>query len=131
MEVSGANPVKYLVVTRILACTLMIPLLTLFADAFSIAGGFIGINTSAKMSLDLYLTKSFETLYFSDLFPAMVKSTFFGFAIGFVGCYKGYTSNKGTESVGLAANSAVVAASIWIIIIDAVAVQVTSVFIYN
>jgi phospholipid/cholesterol/gamma-HCH transport system permease protein len=76
MEVSGANPVKYLVVTRILACTLMIPLLTLFADAFSIAGGFIGINTSAKMSLDLYLTKSFETLYFSDLFPAMVKSTF-------------------------------------------------------
>jgi phospholipid/cholesterol/gamma-HCH transport system permease protein len=131
MEISGANPVQYLVVTRILACTLMIPLLTLFADAMSIFGGFIGMNSAGSMSMQLYFQKSIETLYFSDFFPAVIKTIFFGIAIGFVGCYKGYNSNKGTESVGLAANSAVVAASIWIIILDAIAVQITSVFVYN
>ncbi len=131
MEISGANPVQYLVVTRILACTCMIPLLTLFADAMSLAGGYIGVNTSTNMSMQLYFIKSVQTLYFSDFFPAVIKTIFFGLAIGFVGCYKGYTSNKGTESVGLAANSAVVAASVWIIILDAIAVQLTSVFVYN
>ncbi|MEO8174851.1 MAG: ABC transporter permease [Sediminibacterium sp.] len=132
MEVSGANPIQYLVVTRILACTFMIPLLTLFADAMALAGGYVGINSAgATMNMQLYYHKAVETLYFSDFFPAVIKSIFFGFAIGFVGCYKGYHSNKGTESVGLAANSAVVAASIWIIILDAIAVQVTSAFVYN
>ncbi len=131
MEVSGASPVQYLVVTRILACTLMIPLLTLFADAMALVGGYVGINSAGSMSRDLYFIKSIETLYFSDLIPAVVKSIFFGMAIGFVGCYKGYSSNKGTESVGLAANSAVVSASIWIIVLDAIAVQITSAFVYN
>ncbi len=131
MEISGANPVQYLVVTRILACTFMIPLLTLFADAMSLLGGFAGINTAASMGMRLYFHKSIQTLYFSDFFPAVIKTIFFGMAIGFVGCYKGYTSNKGTESVGLAANSAVVAASVWIIILDAIAVQITSAFVYN
>jgi phospholipid/cholesterol/gamma-HCH transport system permease protein len=131
MEVSGASPVQYLVVTRILACTLMIPLLTLFADAMALIGGYIGINSASSMSRDLYFIKAIETLYFSDLIPAVVKSVFFGLAIGFVGCYKGYSSNKGTESVGLAANSAVVSASIWVIVLDAIAVQITSAFVYN
>ena len=131
MEISGANPMQYLVVTRILACTLMIPLLTLFADAMSLVGGYIGINTSSSMSMQLYFSKSIQALNFTDLFPAIIKTIFFGFAIGLIGCYKGYTSNKGTESVGLAANSAVVAATVWIIALDAVAVQLTSVFIYN
>ena len=63
--------------------------------------------------------------------PAFIKTIFFGFAIGFVGCYKGYNSNRGTESVGVAANSAVVSASLWIILLDAIAVQLTSVFAYN
>ncbi|MEO7531977.1 MAG: ABC transporter permease [Sediminibacterium sp.] len=131
MEISGASPIQYLVVTRILACTLMLPLLTLFADAMSLLGGFVGVNSAGSMSMQLYFHKSVEILYFSDLFPAVIKTIFFGIAIGFVGCYKGYHSNKGTESVGLAANSAVVAASIWIIVLDAIAVQITSVFVYN
>jgi phospholipid/cholesterol/gamma-HCH transport system permease protein len=132
MEISGASPVQYLVVTRILACTLMVPLLTLFADAMALLGGYIGSNSAGgSMSMQLYFDKAVETLYFSDFFPAVIKTIFFGMAIGFVGCYKGYHSNKGTESVGLAANSAVVAASIWIIILDAIAVQITSVFVYN
>jgi phospholipid/cholesterol/gamma-HCH transport system permease protein len=131
MDISGANPIQYLVVTRILACTCMIPLLTLCADAMSLLGGYVGMNTSGSMGMHLYFHKSIETLYFSDLFPAVIKTIFFGMAIGFVGCYKGYSSNKGTESVGLAANSAVVAASVWIIVLDAIAVQATSAFVYN
>ena len=61
----------------------------------------------------------------------LLKTIFFGFAIGFVGCYKGYNSDRGTESVGIAANSAVVNASLWVIVLDAIAVQLTSVFAYG
>jgi phospholipid/cholesterol/gamma-HCH transport system permease protein len=131
MEISGANPMQYLVVTRILACLLMIPLLTMVADGMAFLGGFAGINSQGGMSAVLYFRKSFAGLDFSDLFPAIIKTFFFGLAIGFVGCYKGFNSNRGTESVGHAANSAVVAASIWIIIIDAIAVQLTSSLVYN
>jgi phospholipid/cholesterol/gamma-HCH transport system permease protein len=131
MEISGANPVQYLVVTRILACLLMIPLLTMIADGMAFLGGFVGINTQGGMSGILYFRKAFAGLDFSDVFPAVIKTFFFGLAIGFIGCYKGFNSNRGTESVGQAANSAVVAASIWIIIIDAIAVQVTSSLVYN
>jgi phospholipid/cholesterol/gamma-HCH transport system permease protein len=127
IEVSGANPIQYLVVTRILACTLMIPLLTLMADALALVGGFVGINIGNSVSATLFFSKSFASIGFSDLMPAVIKTVFFGFAIGFVGCYKGYNSNRGTESVGLAANAAVVNASLWIIVLDAIAVQLTSV----
>ena len=131
MEVSATNPVQYLVVTRILACILMVPILVIIADVFAFFGGFFGTNISGNMSAFLYFNKSFESLAFSDFFPALIKTFFFGFTIGFIGCYKGFNANKGTESVGIAANSAVVTASFWIIIIDALAVQLTSVFIYN
>lgn len=130
MEVSGANPIQYLVVTRILACTLMVPLLTLMADALALMGGWAASNISQHMSFTLYFNKAFSSLEFSDFLPAFIKTFFFGFAIGFVGCYKGYNSNMGTESVGVAANSAVVSASLWVIIIDAIAVQLTSMFAY-
>ncbi|MES2645273.1 MAG: ABC transporter permease [Bacteroidota bacterium] len=131
MEVSGANPIQYLVVTRVLACIIMIPLLTLMADALALLGGFAASNINNQMSFTLYFSKAFSALGFSDLIPAVIKTIFFGFAIGFVGCYKGYNSDRGTESVGVAANSAVVAASLWIIVLDAIAVQLTSVFAYN
>ncbi|GAA4468886.1 ABC transporter permease [Nemorincola caseinilytica] len=131
MEVSGANPVQYLVVTRILACIIMIPLLTLIADALALIGGYCASNISNKVNLTLYFNKAFSSLSFTDLIPAVIKTIFFGFAIGFVGCYKGYNSDRGTESVGVAANSAVVSASLWVILLDAIAVQLTSVFAYN
>jgi len=131
MEVSGANPIQYLVVTKILACVFMIPLLTMIADGMAFIGGFVGNNVSGNVNFLLYMSKSFNALDFSDLFPALIKTYFFGFAIGFIGCYKGFTANRGTESVGQAANTAVVSASIWIIIIDAVAVQLTSSLVYN
>ncbi|WP_256013876.1 MlaE family ABC transporter permease [Desertivirga xinjiangensis] len=131
MEVSGANPVQYLVVTRILASIIMIPLLTLMADALAMLGGFAASNISNEVNIQLYFSKAFSALGFADLIPAVSKTIFFGFAIGFVGCYKGYNSDRGTESVGVAANSAVVSASLWIIVLDAIAVQLTSVFAYN
>ncbi|MBC7902645.1 MAG: ABC transporter permease [Gemmatimonadaceae bacterium] len=131
MEVSGANPVQFLVVTRVLACIFMIPLLTIFADAMALIGGYLATALSVGMSAQLYFTKAVSILDYTDVFPAVIKTLFFGFAIGFVGCYKGFTSNKGTESVGLAANSAVVTASVWVIIIDAIVVQITNSVVYN
>jgi len=131
MEVSGANPMQFLVVTRILVCTMMVPLLTIMADGVGMIGGFAGMNVTGDMTMQLYFSKSVDALKFSDLIPAFIKTIFFGFTIGFVGCYRGFRSNKGTESVGLAANSAVVTASVWIILIDAIAVQITNIIVYK
>ncbi|KIC94132.1 MlaE family ABC transporter permease [Flavihumibacter solisilvae] len=130
MEVSGANPIKFLVVTRILACMIMIPMLTILADAMALLGGYAASALSAEITLQLYFTKAISNLEFSDIIPAVIKTILFGFSIGFVGCYKGFHSTRGTESVGQAANSAVVTASIWIVIIDAIVVQVTGSILY-
>jgi phospholipid/cholesterol/gamma-HCH transport system permease protein len=131
MEVSGANPLQYLVVTRIFATTVMVPILSVIGDVIGLFGGFLALNIRDSISFQLYFTKVIGSLDFSDFLPAFVKTIFFGFAIGFVGCYKGFHSNKGTESVGVAANSAVVTASLWIFVIDAIAVQITSLLFYN
>jgi len=128
MEVSAINPYNFLVVTRILATTLMIPILVIFADAVGIYGGFVGVNIHSDLSLSRYFTQVLESLEFLDILPATIKTFFFGFFIGLIGCYKGYTATNGTESVGKAANSAVVAASLTIFIIDMLAVQITDLF---
>lgn len=131
MEVSGANPVQFLVVTRILACIVMIPLLTIFADAMALLGGFMATALGGDISAKLYFTKALTILDYSDVMPAVFKTVLFGFSIGFIGCFKGFTANSGTASVGLAANSSVVTASVWIIIIDAIVVQVTNSLLYS
>ena len=128
MQVSCTNPFKYLVVTRVLSATIMLPILTLFADAIGLLGSFVGVNLKGHVTAYLYFSQVFQSLTFSDLFPALVKIFFFGFAIGIIGSYKGYNSNKGTEGVGKAANSAVVFASLMVFIIDMIAVQITSLF---
>jgi phospholipid/cholesterol/gamma-HCH transport system permease protein len=128
MEVSGINPYKYLVITRILATTLMVPLLVVFADGVGILGGYVGINIHGDVSLFRYFSQVLSSLEFLDIIPATIKTFFFGFFIGMIGCYKGYTAANGTESVGKAANSAVVAASLTIFIIDMLAVQITDLF---
>jgi len=79
------------------------------------------------VSWDLYWYQAFDVLDFSDLLPAIIKTFFFGFAIGIIGCYKGYFSNKGTEGVGQSANSAVVISSLLVFVIDLVAVQITDI----
>jgi phospholipid/cholesterol/gamma-HCH transport system permease protein len=128
MEVSAINPYKYLVVTRILATTLMVPLLVVFADGVGIVGGYIGINIHADVNFFRYLSQVLASIEFLDIVPATIKTFFFGFFIGMIGCYKGFTAANGTESVGRAANSAVVAASLTVFIIDMLAVQITDLF---
>ena len=125
MEVSGTNPFKYLVVTRITASILMLPVLAVIADAISLYGSYIGVNIKGDVNLTLFFIKAFETLVFSDVLPAVIKTFFFGFAIALIGCYKGYNATKGTEGVALAANSAVVFGSLSIFILDMIAVQIT------
>ena len=125
MEVSGTNPFKFLVATRVLATTLMLPVLIVIADAISLFGAYIGVNIQGVTSLKLFFTQVFDTLDLSDVLPAYIKTYFFGFAVGIVGTYKGYTAAKGTRGVGNAANTAVVTASVLIFIIDLIAVQIT------
>lgn len=128
MEVSAINPFNYLVVTRVLATTLMVPVLVMYADLIALIGSFAGVNIKGDVSLLLYQAQVFDTLEFSDLMPATAKTFFFGFTIGIVACSKGYNSNKGTEGVGESANVAVVQASLLIFIIDMIAVQITDIF---
>jgi len=125
MEVSATNPMRYLVVTRVLAATFMVPILVLFADALGLFGSWIGVNIKGDVSLVLFLSQAFSSVEFIDFFPALVKSFFFGSVIGIVGCYKGYNAGRGTESVGVAANSAVVLSSLLVIVVDLIAVQIT------
>lgn len=128
MEVSGTNPFKFLVVTRVLATTLTLPLLVILADAIGLYGSYLVENMKGAVSFQLYFNLVFESLEFGDIVPATIKTFFFGFAIGLVGCYKGYYSKKGTEGVGRAANSAVVVASLLVFILDFIAVMIADIF---
>jgi phospholipid/cholesterol/gamma-HCH transport system permease protein len=128
MEVSGTNPFKYLVVTRIVATTLMLPLLIIMGDAIALFGSALVENFKGEVSYMLYFNQVFKGLKFSDLIPATIKSFFFGFAIGLVGCYKGYYCSKGTVGVGEASNAAVVYTSMLLFVIDFIAVFITDIF---
>ncbi|NCQ17264.1 MAG: ABC transporter permease [Ignavibacteria bacterium CG_4_8_14_3_um_filter_37_9] len=126
MQVSHTNPFNYLVVTRVLSATIMLPLLVVFSDAVGLFGSYVAVNLKGNVSATIFFSQIFQSLEFKDVFPAFIKTFFFGFTIGLIGCYKGYNSNKGTEGVGKAANSAVVFASLMVFIIDMIAVQITS-----
>lgn len=125
MEVSSTNPMRFLVVTRVLAATLMIPILVLYADLLGILGSWAGANIKGDVTFVLFFNQAFGIVEFIDFVPALIKTFFFGAVIGLVGCYKGYNAGRGTESVGIAANSAVVIASLFVIILDMIAVQIT------
>jgi phospholipid/cholesterol/gamma-HCH transport system permease protein len=131
MEVSGTNPFKYLVVTRVLAATIMLPVLVLLGNAISLYGSWLGVNIRGATSFYLFWTQVFDILKYTDVLPAFVKSFFFGFAVGIIGCFKGYNSSKGTEGVGRSANSAVVVSSVMVFVIDLLAVQITEVLGFN
>ncbi|RCW29228.1 ABC transporter permease [Marinilabilia salmonicolor] len=125
MEVSSTHPIRFLVVTRVLAATLMIPILVLYADALGILGSWAAANIKGSVTFVLFFNQAFRVVDFMDFLPAVIKTFFFGAAIGLVGCYKGYSAGRGTESVGKAANSAVVLASLLVIVVDLIAVQIT------
>ena len=128
MEVSAINPFKFLVVTRVVAAMITVPILVIYSDTLSLIGGYLAMSFNADMTMQLFFSTVFETLTFEDILPATIKTIFFGFGIGLVGCYKGFNCSRGTESVGIAANSAVVLASLLVILMDLIAVQISAIF---
>lgn len=128
MEVSGTNPFRYLVVTRVFAALLTLPLLIIISDTISLYGAYLGITMKQDISLRLFANQVFQKLTYGDVLPSIVKSLFFGFAIGIIGCYKGYNTRNGTRGVGRAANSAVVFSTFAVFIIDLIAAQIAGIF---
>lgn len=128
MEVSGTNPFKYLVVTRILAATLMLPLLIIFGDAVALIGSASVEYLKSDVSYQLYFNMVWNDLDYADVVPATIKSIFFGTAIGLIGTYKGYNCKNGTVGVGEASNSAVVYTSLLLFVIDFIAVFISNLF---
>jgi phospholipid/cholesterol/gamma-HCH transport system permease protein len=126
MEVSATNPFKFLVVTRVLATTFMIPTLMLYVTAVGLVGSFLNINANEATSFSSFIREVFGAITFLDIFSSVIKSFVFGFTIGMVGCYKGYNSSKGTEGVGRAANASVVASMFLIFIEELLALQIVN-----
>ena len=128
MEVSGINPFKYLVCIRILATTITIPLLAIYAAYVGLIGGFLNVHQNEGTSYSTYIQQVFQPLSYIDFESSLFKSIVFGFTVGAVGCYKGYNSSRGTEGVGKAANSAVVTGMFLVFIEEIIIVQITGWF---
>jgi phospholipid/cholesterol/gamma-HCH transport system permease protein len=128
MEVSGTRPFSYLVVTRVVATTLMVPILVVYTDVVGLLGSFFMVNAINNSSFLLFFNEVAESITYLDIFSSLIKSAFFGFAIGIVGCYAGYHSDKGTTGVGKAANTAVVVSMLSIFILDLISLQVINLF---
>lgn len=123
MEVSGTRPFSYLVVTRVLATLIMLPILVIYADTLALTGSFIMVNSFTNTSFFLFIHEVAASVTYMDVFSSLIKSAFFGFAIGIVGTYCGYHADQGTTGVGKAANTAVVVSMVFIFIIDLVMLQ--------
>jgi phospholipid/cholesterol/gamma-HCH transport system permease protein len=128
MEVSGTNPFKFLVCTRVLATTLTIPILATYTAFIGLLGGYLNVSLNEGISYTAFVQQFFQPLMFLDFTASLIKSIVFGFTIGIVGCYHGYYSTKGTEGVGKAANGAVVTAMFLVFIEEIIIVQITSNF---
>ena len=128
MEVSATNPFKFLVVTRIAATTVMIPILVLYTSFVGMVGSYINIHQNELTSLKQFFISAFSTITFLDIFTSILKATVFGFTIGVAGCYQGYNASNGTQGVGKAANAAVVVAMFLIFIEELIIVQVVNEF---
>jgi len=128
MEVSATNPFKYLVVSRVLATTIMIPVLMCYTGAVAMLGAYLNVHQNEMTTLITFFQQAFEKISFLDIFSSVVKSVAYGFTIGIVGCYKGYHATNGTEGVGKAANSAVVLSMFLIFVEEILIVQITNSF---
>jgi phospholipid/cholesterol/gamma-HCH transport system permease protein len=124
MEVSATDPFRFLVVSRVVATTFMIPVLTIYMTFISLLGGYLNVHSRELTSFTTYFIQVFNAITFLDVFSSVIKSFLFGFTIGVVGCYKGYHSSKGTEGVGKAANSSVVTATFLIFIEELLSLQI-------
>jgi phospholipid/cholesterol/gamma-HCH transport system permease protein len=123
IEASAVNPYKFLVATRVVACMLMLPLLTMVADFCGIITGWIANALAEPMSLRFFLNEGLAQANFADLLPSTFKTVVFGFIIGLIGCFQGMNARGGTAGVGRASTSAVVLASLFVILADVVLVR--------
>jgi phospholipid/cholesterol/gamma-HCH transport system permease protein len=123
MEVSGTNPFKFLVVTRILAITCMLPILVLYTALIGMLGAYLNIHQNELTSFTAFFSSAFKSISFLDIVSSIVKATFYGFTIGVAGCYQGFNAKNGTKGVGIAANTAVVLSMFMIFIEEMVIVQ--------
>jgi phospholipid/cholesterol/gamma-HCH transport system permease protein len=128
MEAAALKPFHYLVVTRVLACVIMFPMLTILVDTIALMGGYLESYMSTGMDWRVYVDSAFSTLRISDLVVDTGKTAIFGFIVGIVSCYRGYTVRGGTREVGKAAMQAVVLASLLILVADVVIVRTSLIF---
>jgi phospholipid/cholesterol/gamma-HCH transport system permease protein len=118
LESFATNPIKYLVVPRFLALTLMLPILTLYADLIGILGGYAICVWRLGISSSMYMQVTYNALLYKDLFTGLLKALFFGMIIAFVSCYEGFNVEGGAEGVGKATMRSVVTTFIMIIMAD-------------
>jgi phospholipid/cholesterol/gamma-HCH transport system permease protein len=123
MEASAVNTYRYLAATRVLACILMLPLLTIAADFCGILMGWVANTLTDPISLHLFLERGLKDVAYSDYIPPILKTSLFGAIIGLVACFQGMHTNGGTEGVGRSATSSVVLSSLFIILADVVMVR--------
>ncbi len=126
MEVSSINPFKYLVVTRVTATTLTIPILALYCCFIGLMGAYFNIHAEESTTLITFFRKAFSNLSFLDVFSSVTKSVAYGLTIGMVGCYKGFNATQGTRGVGKAANEAVVLSMFLIFLEEVIIVQIAN-----
>jgi phospholipid/cholesterol/gamma-HCH transport system permease protein len=125
MEAAALKPFHYLVVTRVLACVIMFPIMTILVDLIALLGGYFESNLTAGMDWRVFMDSAFSTLRFVDLIVDTGKTSIFGFIVGIVACYRGYTVRGGTREVGRAAMQAVVLSSLLILVADVVVVRIS------
>lgn len=123
LEASAVDAFRYLVVTRVIACVLALPLLTTVMNFAGILGGFLAETIATGMTLELYFTRAFSMVELTDYVPATLKTMVFGFIIATVSSYLGFTTSSGTEGVGRASTRAVVLSSILIIVTNVLLVR--------
>lgn len=126
MEVSAVNPFKFLVVSRVLATTLMIPMLVCYTGAVAMLGSYLNVHQNEMTSFTAFFEQAFDKISFLDIFSSLIKAIVYGFTIGIVGCYKGYNASQGTEGVGKAANASVVISMFLIFVEEILIVQITN-----
>src|SRR5918996_64172 len=123
LEATAVDAFRYLVVTRVIACVIALPILTTLMNFAGMLGGFLAEAAATGMSLPLYFDRAFSLIDITDYVPATVKTMVFGFIIATISSYLGYTTQSGTEGVGRASTRAVVLSSILIIVANALLVR--------
>jgi phospholipid/cholesterol/gamma-HCH transport system permease protein len=118
MRALGASPVKKLVLPRVVAVIVMMPALTLLADFLGILGGFAIAVLDLKIGASFYITTTLQSLEVHDFLHGLCKSPFFGLEIALIGCYNGLSATGGADGVGRATTTAVVVASIAVLVTD-------------